>query len=309
MKKFIIYGVGNKGKLIYDYLKQLGYSDCVYAFCDKNAGTIGTYADKSVYTFSELSEMDLPYLNTVSNTKDVNEMLKENKKKIIGSTVSELATYLGTDRVAFNREFCAFYHINEMDDYFEVAENALDTFWSEDSPFYQMFKELDLDNVIELACGRGRHVPKYIDQANHITLVDILDKNIDYCQQRFSNYSKISYYRNDGYDLKELETAKYSALFAYDAMVHFELIDIYSYMNDIYRVLVNGGYALIHHSNMTSDYKMSFEKAGNPGGRNYMSKELFAYIAYRAGFDIIEQKIIDWSLPNMDCISLVRKPL
>ena len=55
------------------------------------------------------------------------------------------------------------------------------------------------------------------------------------------------------------------------------------------------------------NYKQSFDNASNPGGRNFMSKELFAYLAYHAGFEIIEQQVIDWSLKEMDCITLVKK--
>lgn len=29
----------------------------------------------------------------------------------------------------------------------------LDVFWKDGSPFYEKFKELNLENVIELACG------------------------------------------------------------------------------------------------------------------------------------------------------------
>lgn len=52
-----------------------------------------------------------------------------------------------------------------------------------------MFQQLDLTNVVELACGRGRHVPMYIDKAGGVTLVDILQKNIEICQERFKEYS------------------------------------------------------------------------------------------------------------------------
>lgn len=38
-----------------------------------------------------------------------------------------------------------------------------------------------------------------------------------------------------------------------------------------------------------------------------MSKELFAYLAYHAGFEIVEQQVIDWSLEKMDCITLLKK--
>lgn len=309
MNNFIIYGAGNKGKRIYEFLKYLGHSDEVYAFCDRNAENINMVDDKKVFTFNELCDEELPYFVSVSDISFVTKLLNDNSKSVIGSTVNDLASYLGMDRVALNREYCAFFHIDHMDDYFERAENALNTFWDDNSPFYKVFQKLDLDNVIELACGRGRHVPMYVDKARHITLVDILDKNIEFCKNRFSDYSKISYYKNDGFNLRELKSGQYTALFTYDSMVHFEMLDIYSYLIDIYRVLENGGYALFHHSNMHSDYKMSFENAGNPGARNYMSKDLFAYMAYRAGFEIIEQRIFDWSLPEMDCITLVRKAL
>lgn len=39
-----------------------------------------------------------------------------------------------------------------------------------------------------------------------------------------------------------------------------------------------------------------------------MSKDVFAYLAYRAGFDVLEQKVIDWGIKDLDCISLIQKP-
>lgn len=153
-----------------------------------------------------------------------------------------MSEYLGIERIKFNRDFCAFYHISDMDSYFNIAEkNGLDTFWNDTSIFYEMFRQLDISYIIELACGRGRHVDKYKSDAKKIVLVDILQKNIDICKERFGGDLKIQYYKNDGYDLKQLEDEAYTALFSYDAMVHFEMMDIYSYLKDIYRVLKKGG--------------------------------------------------------------------
>ena len=90
-------------------------------------------------------------------------------------------------------------------------------------------------------------------------------------------------------------------------MVHFEMMDIFEYLKDIHRVLRKGGMALFHHSNNTSNYKNSYSTA--TGGRSYMSKELFAYLAYRAGFEIVEQRVFDWNVKDLDCVSLVRKSL
>lgn len=38
-----------------------------------------------------------------------------------------------------------------------------------------------------------------------------------------------------------------------------------------------------------------------------MSSELFAYMAYRAGFKIVSQDLIDWAMPEGDCLTLVEK--
>ena len=148
-------------------------------------------------------------------------------------------------------------------------------------------------------------MPRYLHKAGKVTLVDILEENIAACRNRFQTEQNISYYRNNGYNLEKLASEEYTALFCYDAMVHFEMMDIYEYLKDIYRVLVPGGMAVLHHSNNTADYKASFANA--PNGRSFMSKELFAYLAYRAGFEVVEQEVIDWGVQNLDCISLVRK--
>lgn len=206
------------------------------------------------------------------------------------------------------RLFCAAYHQTSMNPYFETAETAKsrEIFWNDNSDFYKMFSKLDLTQVVELACGRGRHVQHYIDLAGHIILVDILDKNIEYCKERFRNEKKISYYVNSGCDLKEIEDTSCSSLFTYDSMVHFESIDIYHYLLETYRILVKGGKALFHHSNNHKDYRVSFQT--DIAGRNYMSSDLFAHFADRAGFHVVQQKIIDWGgVKESDTITLLEK--
>lgn len=169
-----------------------------------------------------------------------------------------------------------------------------------------MFDKLNITKVVELACGRGRHVPCYISKTHEIALVDILEKNIDYCKSRFSKETKIRYYVNNGYSLDELESDSYTAIFTYDSMVHFELLDIFSYLKETYRILQSGGRGLFHHSNNTKDYRLTFSTAMD--GRNYMSKDLFAYLANRAGLIVLEQNIIDWNgNPELDCLTLVEK--
>ncbi len=245
---------------------------------------------------------------TIAGTETANKIAKELILK--GINIITLEDILGkeNDKVSINRGIIADYHKYAMSDYFDNAEliDNISIFWSENSPFKIFFDYLDLTNVIELACGKGRHVMQYIDKAGAITLVDILAENIDDCKRRFSKENKILYLNNNGYDIHELGSGLYTALFTYDAMVHFELLDIFNYLKETYRVLKTGGRALFHHSNNTEDYKVNFLSGMH--GRNYMNSSLFAYLANRAGLTILDQKIIPWGkVQSLDCITLVEK--
>lgn len=310
-RKIIIYGAGKRGSY-YDFLQNYRKLDNVIGFCDQNYMNIKKVDNKRVMSYEEACGYHKPFLIALADDKISNAI--KNKIEESGERWLDfegISEYLEIDKVGFNRDWCAYCHFE--DDYFCDAESAagLKVFWGENSPFLAKFQQLNLKNVIELACGRGRHVPKYMEIAGEITLVDILSENINICRERFKDESNIKYYCNNGYNLEELESDTYTAIFSYDAMVHFEMMDIYEYLKDFYRVLVPGGKALIHHSNNTSDYKASFSNA--PHGRSFMSKEIFAYLAYRAGFTVLEQEVIGWGIKgvnyrqDLDCISLIQK--
>lgn len=54
----------------------------------------------------------------------------------------------------------------------------------------------------------------------------------------------------------------------------------------------------------STDEKVTFSSGKH--GRNYMSKQLFAYLANCAGLTVIEQREIDWAgEEKLDCITLV----
>ena len=308
MEKIILFGAGKDGKSVYEFLQQRGEGNLVVCFCDNNKDLWGMkIGDAEVYSYEACKKKQEKFV--IASTRYAEEiknlLLEDNMAYYMD--ISEWALSQEIDMVKWNRDYCAWFHIHSMDNYFDKAELdcGMNVFWNEDTVFYKMFCKLDLSNVIELAVGRGRHVPMYEDKADHIVLVDILQKNIDFCKERFKDSQKIDYYCNNGYNLSELHDNEYSALFTYDAMVLFEMMDIFAYLKDIHRVLRKGGMALFHHSNNTSDYKNSFFTAVD--GRSYMSKDLFAYLAYRAGFEVVEQQVIDWGVKDLDCVSLVRK--
>lgn len=303
-----IYGAGSLGKAFLEFLKRYKLENEISGFVDKEYETIHEIDGVKVYTPELLKEDKCSCILAIADPKSRKEVsLKMEEIGIKILSLDYFAKETNMDKVEFNRRFCAFYHVEHMDSYFENCEgdDALRCFWDKDSVFNKLFNELDLSNVVELACGRGRHVPHYVDKAKNVILVDILDKNIELCKMRFCNNTNITYYTNNGYNLEEIPTETVTALFSYDAMVHFEMMDIYEYLKDIYRVMKCGGKVLIHHSNYDEDYKASFENA--PNGRSFMSKQLFAYLAYKAGFIVKEQIEIDWGVKKLDCVTLLEK--
>lgn len=309
MSQIIIYGAGKKGKWCLEFLKWRGMEEMVYAFCDEKYAELKEIDGKSVISYEMAKQCNLPIVIAIAKEncrQEIYDKMKKDGKEVY--TYDEMHVVLGEEKLTFLREWCGYHHDKNNNKYFDDAEkqDSLNVFWNDNSPFYCYFRELDLSNIIELACGRGRHVQKYLDDAEKITLVDIVENNIKYCKERYKDNEKITYYCNNGYNLEKLPDETYTALFTYDAIVHFELIDIYEYLKDIYRVLKPEAKALFHHSNYSADYKVDFTK--NKNGRSFMSKDIFAYLANRAGFSIVDQKVIDWyGEKSLDCITLLQK--
>jgi SAM-dependent methyltransferase len=191
--------------------------------------------------------------------------------------------------------------------YYQDAEAWLSPFWGQETPFRRLFSELDLVCVLELACGHGRHSFELKEMATEIILMDINEENIAVCRDRFAGMAKFTCIRNDGFSFRPVPDGACSAIFCYDAMVHFDSEVIFSYLRDSFRILRQGGMGLFHHSNYTS----------NPGGdyrkslhwRNFMSRELFSHYACKAGLEVVETVLLDWGGErDLDCLSLVRKP-
>ena len=99
-------------------------------------------------------------------------------------------------------------------------------------------------------------------------------------------------------------------MFCYDAMVHFELLDVLEYLKDSNRILVDGGKILFHHSNI--DFYPELGGMQKPLWRNFMSADIFVNLATRLGFNVLSQHVFSHGrgknfYPNSDCVSLCEK--
>ena len=195
-------------------------------------------------------------------------------------------------------------------DYYRIAEAFTFVFWDADStyPFFRpMFDRLDLRNVLELACGHGRHAERAAPLVQHLTLMDIHEENLQACRQRLGHLGHVDIVRNNGFDFQPVADASLSAIFCYDAMVHFSPDLVAAYLEDARRVLAPGGMALLHHSNCDADPSQHYGL--NPQARNRMTMGMFRELAQAAGLEVVDSKTIDWAeVAELDGLTLLRNP-
>ena len=190
--------------------------------------------------------------------------------------------------------------------YYGEAEQWTFIFWDEKFIFRQFFDRLDLTSVIELACGHGRHAEVIQNRVGQLYLIDVLAENVDFCKHRLGSNQRLTFLKNDGYTFQPIEPNSVTAIFCYDAMVHFSPDIVASYVSDAHRVLRSGGQALFHHSNYAAPLDRHYGL--NPHARNHMTFELFRDIVDAAELTIVASKAILWGEDrDLDRVSLLRK--
>lgn len=190
--------------------------------------------------------------------------------------------------------------------YYSDAERWTPMFWQADGSFRPMFDKLDLTSVIELACGHGRHAAQIATAAGHIIMVDIFEDNLEFCRERLGRHKNIEFLKGDGISYP-VPNECVTAIFCYDAMVHFSPDMVRAYLRDTYRVLVPGGKALFHHSNYAAPLDRPYGE--NPHARNHMTADLFSKFCSEAKLAILETRVINWgSSSDLDAITLIEKP-
>ena len=174
-------------------------------------------------------------------------------------------------------------------------------------PFRRLFDRLDLTDTLELACGHGRHSEHIAGRCGRLVLMDIHQENIEFCGRRLARFQNVEHYLDNGFDFQPAPANSFTALFCYDAMVHFSPDIVRSYVLDTARVLKAGGKALYHHSNYPAPPDRHYGQ--NPHARNHMTQQLFRQYCVEAGLVFEEAIVMPWGHDaDLDCLSLLRKP-
>ncbi|MCA9509348.1 MAG: methyltransferase domain-containing protein [Myxococcota bacterium] len=192
--------------------------------------------------------------------------------------------------------------------YYGAAEPGIDGQWRD--LIWPAIERADFRSVLELAPGHGRNTAKLLEHAREIHLVDVNKSCIKACRKRFGDGTpscRLHYHVNDGRSLAGIADASITFVYSWDAMVHFDKRVVREYVREFARVLAPGGTGFVHHSNFGT-VSSSERWLENPSWRSNMTRELFADYCEEAGLEVVEQRLLDWFLEDLDCISTFRKP-
>jgi SAM-dependent methyltransferase len=103
--------------------------------------------------------------------------------------------------------------------------------------------------VLEIAPGYGRWTQYLKDLSDRLVIVDLAERCIEHCRQRFADATNIEYHVNDGRSLEMVADASIDVAFSFDSLVHVEREVLEVYLGQLASKLTPDGIGFIHHSN------------------------------------------------------------
>jgi len=158
-------------------------------------------------------------------------------------------------------------------------------------------KFLPAENILEIGAGHGCWSEYLLRNCEQLFLNDISENCLNYCRQRFSQNDNVSYYKTEGERLSGIKDNSIDFVFSFDSLVHADIRVMESYITEINRVLKDGGYAFIHHSNLK---QYGGERYENSHMRDpSVSAELVRDGCKNAGIACLIQEVIPWTYENL----------
>jgi ubiquinone/menaquinone biosynthesis C-methylase UbiE len=181
---------------------------------------------------------------------------------------------------------------------------ALDSQW--ESLIWPLVQGLDFSVVVDWGAGMGHSSAKLLEHAGRLIIVDADQKNVTYCRERFASKPQVECMMNDGVWLPGIKERSASLVYSFDWMVTLDSDMVRDYLQEFRRILRFGGHCFCHHSNYTA--RPGKDASRSPHGRSFMSGEMFAHYAIKAGFGVVKQVVIDWNgIKDLDCLTIVQK--
>jgi ubiquinone/menaquinone biosynthesis C-methylase UbiE len=164
--------------------------------------------------------------------------------------------------------------------------------------------------ILEIGPGATRWSAVLHPRARRLILVDVADRPLALCRERFAGAENVEYVLSSGRDLPGVADSSVNAIWSFDVFVHVAPVDQAGYLEEMARVLLPGGVAVIHHA----DGRNLGHQPSRSGWRSPMSRYLFATLAAQHGL-AVDAQISSWGAGGChdlsayhDAITVCRKP-
>jgi ubiquinone/menaquinone biosynthesis C-methylase UbiE len=160
--------------------------------------------------------------------------------------------------------------------------------------------------ICEIAPGYGRWSKFLLDSCQTYWGVDIVDRCVQACLDRFKAYKNARFFVGDGATLQPIEDHSVDLVFSFDSLVHCDAETMGSYVPEIIRTLKPQGRAFIHHSNLRECPAALADKESPIHWRaTNVSAAIVRGMITQAGGTVYSQELINWSNTShlIDCIT------
>jgi len=179
--------------------------------------------------------------------------------------------------------------------------------------------------ILEIAPGYGRWTQYLMELCDHLIAVDLSERCIEACKERFKHKSSISYFVNDGTSLDMIPDQSIDFVFSLDSLVHADLTVIEAYLSQLANKFKPNGVGFVHHSNLgahltylsligriPTNLREFLLKKGIIEDNNIhwratsVSAELFEKHCKKVDLQCISQELINWGgrILTNDCFSI-----
>jgi len=166
---------------------------------------------------------------------------------------------------------------------------------------------LPAGHLLEIAPGYGRVTAFLLEHCRTYTGVDVTERCVAACRERFAGREGARFELNDGASLAAVADASVDAAVSWDSLVHVDPETMEAYVRGLAQKLRPGARAFLHHSNLGAHGERAKE-VPNPHWRDpRMSAELLRRFAAEAGLELDAQELVQWGSPlTNDCFSWLR---
>lgn len=201
------------------------------------------------------------------------------------------------------------HHWNKAGDEWSVSWGSGELEWTV-TLYSRLHRLLPAGRLLEIAPGFGRWTRFLLPFCESYIGVDLAQKCVDACTERFTTAPHASFHAGDGKSLPMVEGNSIDLIFSFDSLVHVDWEVMNSYIEEFARVLRPGGKAFVHHSNLGHFMKDGVAQIAKTcwRGEDVTAERVRAKLD-QVGLACISQEKIAWFVPELvDCISVFLKP-